>query len=213
MSRGALVLGLVGAGLVVGSLALAGGARASEPTPAELPMGYDRIRELAAKVQRATGPWPGLADFLVAVAFWESSDRAGGPPNAAACHGACGSNSAGGLYQIRPKTADVDAVTAEPSLLFDPEVSTAVAAWLIYRLATRWTTYPVDWMAIRRGWRYPYLVRDREEADPESPGVRERFIKSLDAVGAPRALMQQRALPPGFNWPGFDAVLASVRSP
>lgn len=190
-----------------------GGSGAADPgpnKPPENPVTYAQIAKMSKQVQTVTGSWPGLTEFLQAVAYWESSHRDGSPPNASACHGDCLGNSARGLYQIRPKTVDVYDV---PSVLFDPREATALAVGLIFHLA-KYRTHEnqiATWLDIRRGWRKPALVKDWAEEDPESVMVRERFVKSLSALGyAPELFMDQDAIPPGVHDPGHDAIASAL---
>lgn len=210
-----LLLALGGGALI--ALA-AGGASASpglEVCP--LPVTAADVRAMAARVERVTGPWPGLGDYLAAVAYWESSHRDGEPSNACACEswhtqGVCKPNAARGLFQIRPNTADVPGTVEDPERLYEPEFSVAVAAWLIWRLQhNRLPNRAADWLAIKRGWKLPSLVADEWEEDPRSIKVRENFKRALQGAGVPQTFMFQRAIPAGLVWPGFDAVLAAVR--
>lgn len=161
-----------------------------------------RIRALAGKLERALN-WPGLATYLVAVGYWESrgnplSRRSSDP------------NSERGWFQIRPATANDPRVTANPDLLYDEQWAVALAADLIWRLHRRLDDAP--WLAIRRGWKYPRLVSDVNESDPDSPGIRERFEEALRATGAPAGFMYRTAVPGSLRWPGVDEALAILRS-
>ena len=194
--------------VVVGALALAG-AGAAAPSATADPNWAPQIRRVVAQIETVTGPWPGLADYLIAVAYWESSHRDGTPPNPNACRAPCGPNSERGLFQIRPSTAGVE---SNPDILYDPTVAVAAATDLVYRLATKWDApgQTVDWLAIRRGWRLPKLVKDTGEANTASAGVRERFIQALEGVGLSSGFMQRPALPAGMSWPGIDAIEQAV---
>lgn len=161
-----------------------------------------RIRELAAQVEDAVGGWPGFADFLVAVAYWESRGAAD------AVNPEGGPNAARGWFQIRRKTANHPAVLANPDLLLDERVAVAMAADLAYRHALRAVRggTPVTWGAIRRGWRLPKLVVD--ETSAASRGVGQRFAQALSAVGLPASFADEPAMP--NDWPGRDAVMAAL---
>lgn len=204
MNRWALI-----AAAAVAALLLGGSASAS---PGWVPGTWQgEIRRYASQIETVTGPWPGLGDYLVAVAFWESSHRDGSKPNPSACEPPCSSSSARGWYQIQPPTAGHGAEQS-PQLLFSPPWSTAAAADLIYRL-NRNRAGPgqtPDWLAIRRGWKMPARVSDVPEEQSLSAGVRERFAQALEGIGLNPGFMYQRAVPAGLHWPGFDAVLAAV---
>ena len=197
--------------LILGVLLLAGGTD-DDTAPHIGPAWQDQIRGYVDRIEAVTGEWPGLAEFLIAVAYWESSHHDGTPPNPAACRGSCGPTSERGLYQMRPKTADWAPVDSDPSLLFDPRRATALAAWGIWRLGTRWGEQGqlVDFLAVRRGWKYPRLVKDADESDPDSAGIRKRFATALEATDLPQSLMGQRAIPSSVHWPGIDVVMKAV---
>ena len=122
-------------------------------------------------------------------------------------------NSARGLFQVRPKTADHPAILENPELLYDPEWAIASAADLIWRL-NRWRLPgqpPPNWLAIRRGWKYPKLVRDVDELDENSRIVRLNLAAALDYNKMPASFMLERAVPANVRWPGIDAALAILR--
>ncbi len=212
MSAAGIIIAALGGGLL-----LMGAAGSGQAQQCPVPVNASDIREMARRVEAVTGPWPGLADYLVAVAFWESSGRDGGPSNACACEkwhtgGKCKPNAARGLYQIRPVTADVPGVVDNPAWLYDPAFATAAATWLIWRLQkNRSPGRAVNWLAIRRGWKLPSLVTDEWEENPKSAKTRENFKRSLQSVGIPVSFMFQRAMPAGLVWPGFNAVLAAIK--
>lgn len=178
-----------------------GGRWANAGAPAE-------IRRLAAPIERATG-WDGLADFLVAVAWWESRG------DATAVNPEGGPNAARGWFQIRPRSSNNQGIVRDPALLLQTGISVGIAADYAYRMVQRWrrdmgVVLVPDWLAIRRGWACPALVDDVDETAsipgcPSSADVREHFLKSLDAVGLPRTFAEQPAEPQ--RWPGQQAVL------
>ena len=163
---------------------------------------------LGVDVETVTG-WTDLPDYLSAVAWTESRF------NPEACNGECGSNSARGLFQLRPKSAfnkpGYEHLVSEPNLLFDPRINTAFYTWYMYRLrpfASKNQT--IDWLALRRGAAFPSLVSDVNEGKPRSIDTRKRFEQALEAVGLPKSFMYQKAFPNDFEWPGVDVVLESV---
>lgn len=188
------------------------GARVVTPTPAaphewKNPGAPARIRQLVSRITRVH-PWPGLADYLVAVAWTESR----GDPNAQ--HDAS-YNSARGWFQIRPQTAGHPAILQNPDLLKNEAWAVAAAADLAERLGRKYAApgQEPDWVAIRRGWAYPRLVADVHETNPRSVDVRRRVERAHDAAGIPRAAMYSRVFPPNFRWPGFEVALRQIQHP
>lgn len=160
-----------------------------------------RIRALADPIERLAD-WPGLGDYLVAVAWTESR----GNPDAVA-----GSTGARGWFQLIPSTAAHPRVLADPTLLHDERWAVATAADLVYRLAVRWGLnkgFQPDWAAIRRGWRYPSLVIDADEFDPNSKRVGRHFVEGLVAAGLGPGFARESPIPE--RWPGRDALLQAV---
>lgn len=163
-----------------------------------------RIREIAAPIERLAN-WPGLGDYLAAVAWTESRG------NPRACHGDCKPNSARGWFQIRPKSGRTEYLGLSSNALLDENTSVALAAWYAHRLRPRASEgQEIDWLAIRRGWALPGLVRDVNEQNDRSPKVRARLEEGLKKSGMHESFMYQPAFPPGYYWPGIDAVLAAV---
>ena len=193
------------------ALLVARSPRMIGPTP-PLPIGIGwvdsdaprRIRDLAAPIE-AVANWPGLGHYLAAVAWTESRG------NSSVCQGDCGPNSARGWFQIRPKTARVADLGLSPAAIFDEPTSIALAAWYANRLRPYASPgQAVDWLAIRRGWAIPGLVDDVNEAHERSPKTRRRFDEGLAKAGMSASFKHTPAFPPGYQWPGIDAVLSAV---
>jgi len=167
---------------------------------------YDReqARALASQVAEqieARYGVAGLADYLDAVAFWESrwNPEVGGD----------GGKSIG-LYQMRPPymfTAQRGTAYALPrggQILRDPVLSTVIASDHVVRAVRRAKQLGGrgDWLAVRRWWKYPSLVDDDDETEEvvygtksygfPSAGVRERFDKALEAVDLPKDFKYDR---------------------
>lgn len=165
-----------------------------------------RIRALASRLETLYN-WPGLADFLVAVAYNESLgdpralDRIGGSM---------------GWFQLRPASANDPRVSEDPELLFDERwavVTAADYAWRLRRYAA--PGQRPNWLAIRRGWKYPALVRDVDElmmvrGTSPSKGIRLRFIRALESTGIPVSFMQEAAFQSNTRWPGINAAFAAL---
>jgi len=180
----------------------------------------DLVWNLGWDIADVTGWGEGLPMFLLAVAYTESRG------NPMACAAPCGSNSARGLFQVRPKSGFAGDLaplaTDDPNLLFDPRWNAALAAWYLYRLRNyAYSGQKIDWIALRRGMALPRLVSDDEEkaavkgyANGErSEDVRDRLEQALYAVNIEESFMYEAAFPSGFSWPGIDAVLDAVGAP
>lgn len=200
-------------GTLLGLSLLATTASASPPKPqaggqgrwvdADAPR---RIRALAGRLETLYN-WPGLSDFLVAVAYNESL----GDPRALDRTG--GSR---GWFQLRPTSAGDSRVEENPELLFDERwavVTAADYAWRLRRYAA--PGQRPDWLAIRRGWKYPALVKDVDElamirGSTPSAGIRLRFLRALNNTDIPVSFMQEPAFQSNTKWPGIDAALTAL---
>ncbi len=159
-----------------------------------------RIMAIARPIEQLAN-WPNLGVFLSAVCWIESR----GNPNA--CASPCGSNSARGLFQVRPKSARVADLGLPASVLFNERYAVALAAWYAFRMQKYGAPgHVVDWLAVRRGWASFVYVDD-----VNSPGFKNQFAKGLAHVSIPTSFMYEPAFPPGFNWPGIDAVIAAAQ--
>lgn len=160
-----------------------------------------RIRQIAAPIE-ALAHWPGLGDFLVANAWTESrgSSRASNPSGAI------------GWFQGFPSTLRADDLGITRSqILSDERLQVALQAWFIYRLRPYARSGQViDWAAIRRGEAYPSLVADVNLDQQRSRDNQRRFEDGIYKAGLPVNFLHYPAFPPGFTWPGIDAVLAAV---
>lgn len=187
--------------VLVGLLSL--GRRASSPRPQPAGPGRwvdaDAPRRIRALAERLG--WPGLGDFLVAVAYWESRGNS--------IAGSSAGNAARGWFGMRPQTARVDDLSLEPDALKVEPVAVALAGWLVDRL--RPYAAPgqvVDWLAIRRGWYLPSLVDDVAEQHAASRKVREAFEEALAKVGLEASFMHQEV--DFSSWPGIAAAMERV---
>ena len=157
-----------------------------------------RIRMLAAPIERAAN-WPGLGLFLSGVAYIESrgDSRAGSDAD---------TNAARGWFGHRPNSARLGDLGFGVGALKDEASAVALAAWYAHRCQAYAAPGQVmDWLAVRRCWGYPTDVDDVDH-----PGYREQLARGLQKAGVPESLMFVRAFPPGYRWPGIDAVLHAV---
>lgn len=155
-----------------------------------------RIRAMAKRVERQTN-WLGLADFLTAVAYWESR----GDSNA------IGSAGEVGWFQIGSGSRCLEQLGIQQSDLRGNEwLQVVVAACHAQVLGTLYTDFVPDWLAIRRGWKYPRLTGDVHERDPVSADIRRRFAEALRRVGSSTAFMSRQVFPGDFHWPGVQQI-------
>lgn len=187
----------------------AGSAVASSPssgpiTPEQRAAYRAQARAVSEEIEQRYGI-EGLADYLDAVAYWESRWNAGVGGDGGISIGLyqMQANSAfranNGLEHLRPRAN---------TILRDPTKATILAA--DYAVAgikrARQQGNRGDWLAVRRWWANPSLVHDDSEtASAHSPKVRERFTKALRAVGVPTSFMERR--PNVSGYPGVEQVL------
>jgi len=186
---------LVGAAMLLRSSSAVGST-----SPGRTVLNATSLRLMARPVERLLRQ-PGLADFLAATAYTESrfNTRA--------------TNHLGfrGLFQMTASTSRVADAGGDANSLYSPRWSIALVAWYISRLRSYAAHGQViDWLAVRRGMAYPYLVADVGEHEERSRAVRDRFEQGLRAVGLHLSFAHQRAFPPGYNWPGIAAVMSAV---
>lgn len=157
-----------------------------------------RIRQLVAPIEAELG-WPGLGDYLVAIAWIESrgNSQAGSSAN---------TNDARGWFGERPDSAELDELGLSVAALKDEPTSVGLVTDYIYRLRKHADPgQVVDWLALRRGhanwWRVPHVNSDHSC---------EQLARGLVAAGLDPSFMLQPAFGPDFHWPGREAVLQIV---
>jgi hypothetical protein len=157
-----------------------------------------RIRELADRIG-----WPGLADFLVAVAYWESRGNSQA--------GEDDGNKARGWFGMRPVSARLGDLGLEGDALKEESLAVALAAWYAWRLQKYAADDQLmDWLAMRRGWYLPKLVSDVNEENTASAKVHAALVEAYTKVGLDPNLMHDPSLE--YQWPGVEAVIAQVRN-
>lgn len=200
---------LAGAALLFGAASASAAAPSpsagGEITPDEREAFRRRAREVSEEIEAAYGI-AGLADYLDAVAQWESRWNPGATGD--------GGRSLG-LYQMQAGTAfrQSNGLTAyrpqADPILYDPVLSTILAAdYAVNRVKrSRAVGGPGDWFAVRRGWRKPASTAD--VAGTKYPDVWNRvldhFTQSLKAVGLPASFMSRA--PDVSGYPGVQQVL------
>ena len=130
-------------------------------TRADRTIMLEEIREVVAYLESQFGRMPGLADFLVVLAYRESNFN----PNVTGAGSRA--NAARGLYQMRPGTVFKSRWGTEglpPDIIYDPIVSTAFAISHIKDAARRSAAEgrAADWFAIRRWWGFPNRIHDHD---------------------------------------------------
>lgn len=190
-----------------GALALsAGTARAEGPITKEERREYRRrAREVSEEIESLYGI-DGLADYLDAVAYWESKWN----PVVAGD----GSRSIG-LYQMQAGTAFrqsnglTDLRPQAGTILRDPTKATILAAdYAVNRVkVSRRAGGPGDWFAVRRGWYLPASTADVDGSTyPQAwDRVLRNFTKALKAVGLPVDFMYRT--PDVSGYPGLQRML------
>jgi hypothetical protein len=155
------------------------------------------IREITKPIERMTN-LKGLGDFFAAVAWIESR----GDPRAGSDQG----NAARGLLGMRPVSARVSDLGLPPSALKDARTSIALGAWYLHRcLKYAAPGQRIDWLSIRRCWKYPSLTDDEDDTS-----VQPNLAKGLYCSGTDPDFMFKKAIRWNYDWPGVDAVLAAV---
>jgi hypothetical protein len=163
------------------------------------------IIQVGDYIQNRYGAMPGLTNFLLAVAYWESRFKS----NAQA---GTSRNSARGLTQLRADSAfrssnNLVHLRNQPNLLLHPTWNLILAADYAARAAERAADQgrQIDWLAVRRWWRLPSLLLDFDESKSSSSSVREHLEESLSKVGVSPDFMYETVHRGG--WPGAILVL------
>ena len=176
------------------------------------PIGPDALSKLFERAEIAA-KWPGLATFLLAASWTESTWH----PDARSPSGAIG------LFQLKPASARIAELGLPPSVLTDPAWATALYLWYLARMRNYAAPGQViDWLALRRGGAYPVLVADVHESftaeqsgakgatGQRSAEVRGRFELALAHTGVPTSFENQPAFPAGWTWPGLPAIVTAL---
>ena len=141
----------------------------------------------------------GLGDFLSAVAFLESRGNAQA--------GSDQGNAARGWFQLRPTSARLSDAGLTPAALKNERQAVALAAWYAWRLRPyAGPGQVIDWLALRRGWWYPYLVADTDQSQTKK--ITEDFATALPFVCVEPSFMVRAAFTEGVSFPGIGTLLA-----
>lgn len=194
--------------LAGGTLLLAGGSASANQGPItkeERQLYRKRAREVSEEIEERYGI-AGLADYLDAVAYWESKWN----PRVAGDGG-----QSIGLYQMQAGTAFrktnglEDLRPQAGTILRDPALATILAADYAVQGAKRARSQGArgDWFAVRRWWLLPAAVDDDQGTQhPKAfDRVKRNFTKALKAVGLPVSFMDKR--PDTSGYPGIEQVL------
>ena len=190
-----------------GALLLSSGSsHASGPITKEERSEYRRfIRKLGGEVEAKYGI-EGMADYLDAVAYWESKYN----PTVAG-----DSSRSIGLYQMQAGTAFrqsnglTDLRPQADRILRDPTKATLLAVdYAVNRVKrSRQAGGPGDWFAVRRGWYLPVSTADVDGSEyPDAWNrVLRNFTRALKAVGLPVTFMDRQ--PDVSGYPGIQQML------
>lgn len=195
--------------LAGGALLLAGGTASANQGPItkeEREEYRRRIREIGDEIEDRYGI-AGMADYLDAVAYWESryNPTVGGD----------GGRSIG-LYQMQANTAfrQTNGLTGfrpqANTILRDPTKATLLAVdYAVNRVKrSQQAGGPGDWFAVRRGWRLPASTSDVDGSKYPAvwTKVQDHFTQALEAIGVDPSFMYQR--PDVSGYPGVQQMLA-----
>lgn len=195
---------IIAAIAIGGAVVLASGsARASAPVTKEEREEYRRrIREIGDEVTRLYGI-EGMADYLDAVAYWESRYSPGVAGDGGRSIGmfqmqaGTAFRQSNGLTDLRPRAE---------SILRDPTKATLLAVdYAVNRVKrSRQAGGPGDWFAVRRGWRLPASTSDVDGSQyPDVwDKVQDHFAQALKAVGLPTSFMYRK--PDVSGYPGVE---------
>lgn len=169
-----------------------------------------RRRALRQMTRRAEAvvEWPGISDFLIVKAWFESRYTLGARGNAGEI----------GLFQLLPMSAFPESewgntARVDPQILENPAV--AVATAIDYALRLR--KYApggrdrVTWYALARGWLRPSNVDDWDDENALSRRTRQNFRTAMERVGIPITFGPRQAYPGGdpanVRWPGAQRLV------
>ena len=157
-----------------------------------------RIRALARPLELEAN-WPGLGDFLAAVAYTESRGNMKATGDSGTSHGG---------FQLKRMSAKLDQRGLPTSVLYDERYQVALIADYLHRLRPFASKgQKIDWLALRRGMLYPSRVSDTSEVHARSRSTRKKLSEALVRAGVPASFMYRKAFPPGYQWPGIDRAL------
>lgn len=166
-----------------------------------------RIRALVAPVEAALA-WPGLGDYLVAVAYQESRGTS------TACADPCGPGWSRGWFQNRPVVWCFTKIgLTRDAFLADEAAQVAVAVCHARRLGILYDEpgQVVQWRDIRRGWKFPHWVGESWREKSATQGNWSAFRRNLVNVGLPESFAKQKAFPSGLDVPDVQALYALTK--
>ena len=150
----------------------------------------NQIRSMANWSSQKWGMMPFLADYLTAVAYWETrfNETKVNPEYYKSKAGR--KNAARGLFQMRPNSAFRDSnnllpLLSKPNLLLDPRWAFVTALDYIAQGDKRsWekSGRESNWLAIRRWWRRPALLHDYGEQQDEAKSVHRKLVDAIEGV-------------------------------
>lgn len=164
-----------------------------------------RIRRYARPIELEAG-WPGLGDYLAAVAYVESR----GKPAAVGDGGA-----ANGWFQLHSDGLCIRelGLSSAQMVAAGERIQVVVAACHAYRLATVYASpgQRIEWRDIRRGWKYPSWVARSYRNTAGGRTSEQNLRRGLLAIHLPADRAVAPAFGPSFRWPGLRSLLEVTR--
>ena len=167
-----------------------------------------RIALLAAPIEYGL-PWPGLTNYLLAVAYGESRGVS------YACKSPCGPGWSRGWFQLRSITKCFgDMGLSESQLMSNEAAQVAMAACHARRLGIIYDEpgQTVQWRDIRRGWKYPKWTGASWRNSSEAQGNYTAFVRNLNNVGLSQSFASQRSFPSGLDVPHVKQLYNMIRA-
>ncbi len=212
MSRLLTIGGLALGGTALATLLVVGAASAAETAPpGARPMDWRdsdaprRIRAYASAIEKAAN-WPGLGDYLAAVAYGESRGNPGIVGDSGRSYG---------WFQIRSSSWCLQelGLTAQQLVNAGERIQVVAAACHAYRLARNYSSpgQRIEWRDLRRGWKFPSWVAQQHRGTAGGLTSERNLRKGYRAVRVPEGRADDAAFRKNFRWPGLQSLLDATR--
>lgn len=205
--------------LMLGGAALMGGGGSSKRRPIQSGTstgpGVWKDKDAPRRIQRYAAPieyglpWPGITDYLVAVAYGESR----GVSNI--CKDPCGAGWSRGWFQLRPiSKCFKDMGLSADAFRNNEAAQVAVAICHARRLGIAYDEpgQSVQWRDIRRGWKYPKWTGASWRNRSDTQGNYNAFLRNLNNVGVSQSFAGQRAFYSGLDVPHVHHLYNMIRA-